>query len=248
MTTSILADLTTLNTTLEGQTAEERVGWALETFCDHLIVSSSFGAQAGVTLHLVTQQAPRLPVVFIDTGYLFPETYHFAKVLTERLRLNLHVYRPQLTNGWLEAHYGKLWEQGEEGLKTYGELVKAEPMRRALEELQAKAWITGLRRQQASSRKQLEVLGEQGGRVKVNPIVDWTDRDVYTYLTRHGLPYHPLWEQGYVSIGDWHSTTKLGEGMTEEETRFGGVKRECGLHDHAPHSASPALGAAGGSV
>ena len=67
--------------------------------------------------------------------------------------------------------------------------------------------------------------------MKVYPIIDWNDKDVYNYLTEHGLPYHPLWEQGYVSVGDWHSTSKLTEGMNAEYTRFGGLKRECGLHE-----------------
>jgi phosphoadenosine phosphosulfate reductase len=75
------------------------------------------------------------------------------------------------------------------------------------------------------------VLVEQNGRIKVHPIIDWTDRNVGRYLAEHDLPYHPLWEQGYVSIGDVHTTRPLGEGMTEEETRFFGLKRECGLHE-----------------
>jgi phosphoadenosine phosphosulfate reductase len=216
---------------LAGQSPRERVEWSVEHFGPHLCLSSSFGAQAAVCLHLATQVWPEIPVVFIDTGYHFPETYRFVDQLTERLRLNVKTYRSALTGAWLEARHGKLWEQGLEGLQRYNALVKVEPMQRALNELGARAWIAGLRRQQASTRQNLEVLGEQDGRVKIHPIIEWTDRDVYRYLTEHDLPYHPLWHEGYVSIGDWHSTVKLGEGMTEEETRFGGLKRECGLHE-----------------
>lgn len=214
-------------------TAGQRVTWALAQFPGNAILTSSFGAQAAVSLHMVTSQSPDIPVILIDTGYLFPETYRFIDQLTERLRLNLKVYRPQITSLWMEARHGKLWEQGEEGLKKYGEIVKVEPMKRAIQELGAQAWINGIRRQQASTRRQLGVLARQDKLIKVQPIIDWTDRDVFQYLTKHGLPYHPLWEQGYVSIGDWHSTSQLLEGMTEEETRFGGIKRECGLHDGA---------------
>ena len=105
-------------------------------------------------------------------------------------------------------------------------------MQRALEDLQAQAWIAGLRRQQARSRRQLEVLAWRNGRLKIHPIVDWSDRDVYRYLTRFDLPYHPLWHQGYVSIGDIHTTRPLSADISEEETRFFGLKRECGLHEY----------------
>jgi phosphoadenosine phosphosulfate reductase len=104
-------------------------------------------------------------------------------------------------------------------------------MQRALDELGARGWIAGLRRAQASTRRDLKVLGDQDGYLKVHPIVDWNDKRVYEYLTRHELPYHPLWEQGYPSIGDWHTSHKLTDGMAEEETRFFGLKRECGLHE-----------------
>ena len=220
-----------LNTQLENQTAEQRVAWCLGKFGKKTVMTSSFGAQAAVCLHLATTQWPEIPVILIDTGYLFPETYRFVDDLTTRLQLNLQVFRPAMTAGWMEAKYGKLWEQGEKGLQQYGEIVKVEPLRRALQELGAEAWITGLRRQQSSSRQNLEVLATRGTTLKVHPLIDWTDRDVFRYLSKHKLPYHPLWDQGYVSIGDWHSTKPLTEGLTEEETRFGGVKRECGLHD-----------------
>ena len=91
--------------------------------------------------------------------------------------------------------------------------------------------MAGLRRVQSSSREQLPVVSQQDGRMKVLPIVDWTDRDVHRYLTENDLPYHPLWEKGYVSIGDVHTTRPLTGDMTPEETRFFGIKRECGLHD-----------------
>jgi phosphoadenosine phosphosulfate reductase len=226
-------DPDTLNVHLAEATAEERVAWALKQFGKSIVLTSSFGAQAAVCLHLVSSQRPDIPVILVDTGYLFPETYRYVDELTERLGLNLNVYRAALTPAWQEARYGKLWEQGVEGLDRYNQMNKVEPMQRALKELGARAWITGLRRQQSASRQHLKVLGQQNGRIKVHPLVDWTDRDIYLYMTRHELPYHPLWHKGYVSIGDVHTTRPLGEGMTEEDTRFFGLKRECGLHERA---------------
>jgi len=222
---------TAVSTDLEQISAEERVRWAIETFGDGLVMSTSFGIQSAVMLHLVTRIAPQIPVIFIDTGYLFPETYRFARELTERLQLNLKKFTPAMTAAEQEALYGKLWEQGLDGIKTYNFTNKVEPMDRAVRELGATAWLAGLRRTQASTRESLHVVETQNKITKVHPIIDWDDRRVYNYLTEHKLPYHPLWEQGYVSVGDWHSTSKLLDGMSEEETRFGGLKRECGLHE-----------------
>jgi phosphoadenosine phosphosulfate reductase len=125
-----------------------------------------------------------------------------------------------------------LWEQGAAGIRRYNHVHKVEPMQRALAELHAGAWFAGLRRQQSATRATIEPVQAIGsGRFKVHPIYDWTDRDVYDYLKRHGLPYHPLWDKGYVSIGDWHTTRPLHEtDETLEATRFFGLQRECGLH------------------
>jgi phosphoadenosine phosphosulfate reductase len=216
---------------LEKASAEDRVKWAVEQFGDGLVMTTSFGIQAAVMLHLVTRVAPKIPVIFIDTGYLFPETYTFARDLTESLGLNLKKYVPAMTAAEQEALYGKQWEQGIDGLKRYNFINKVEPMDRAVRELGATAWLAGLRRTQGSTREALKVVQQQNKITKVHPIIDWDNRTVHRYLTEHGLNYHPLWDQGYVSVGDWHSTTKLLDGMKEEDTRFGGLKRECGLHE-----------------
>jgi phosphoadenosine phosphosulfate reductase len=222
------------NARLEKVSAPERVQWALDRFKPQVILSTSFGAQSAVSLHLVTQLWPEIPVVLIDTGYLFEETYRFADQLTARLKLNLQVYRSPLSPAWQVARFGKEWEQGIVGLSRYNERNKVEPMQRALKELEARAWITGLRRQQTKSRENLGVLALQNGVVKVQPIIDWTDREVYQYLMKHDLPYHPLWEQGYLSIGDTHTSRPVSEGVSEEDSRFFGLKRECGLHEAGP--------------
>ncbi|CAM4265414.1 phosphoadenylyl-sulfate reductase [Pseudoalteromonas byunsanensis] len=209
---------------------QQRVAWALEHLPDSAFLSSSFGIQAAVMLHLVTSERNDIPVVLTDTGYLFPETYQFVDYLTERLNLNLKVYRAPISPAWQEAKYGKLWEQGQEGIKQYNTLNKVEPMTRALKDLNAGTWFSGLRRDQASSRADKQILEISRGTVKVYPIIEWNNRDVYQYLSKYDLPYHPLWEQGYVSMGDVHTTRKLEPGMSEEETRFFGLNRECGLH------------------
>ena len=224
----------TLNHTeseLEKLDAEGRVAWALDNLPGEYVLSSSFGIQAAVSLHLVNQIRPDIPVILTDTGYLFPETYRFIDELTDKLKLNLKVYRATESAAWQEARYGKLWEQGVEGIEKYNDINKVEPMNRALKELNAQTWFAGLRREQSGSRANLPVLAIQRGVFKVLPIIDWDNRTIYQYLQKHGLKYHPLWDEGYLSVGDTHTTRKWEPGMAEEETRFFGLKRECGLHE-----------------
>ncbi|WP_022941715.1 phosphoadenylyl-sulfate reductase [Psychromonas hadalis] len=223
--------LTEVNLLLEKMDAKQRVEWAVENLENELVLSSSFGIQAAVCLHLITDVKTDTPIILTDTGYLFPETYQFIDELTEKLNLNLKIYSAEKSNAWQEARYGKLWENGVEGLTKYNLINKVEPMKRALKELNAKTWFSGLRRSQASSRGELPVLSIQNGCFKFLPIIDWSNKQVHYYLKDNGLSYHPLWDQGYVSVGDVQTSRPLEAGMSEEDTRFFGLKRECGLHE-----------------
>jgi phosphoadenosine phosphosulfate reductase len=223
--------LAEINAELEQLTAQQRVRWALDNLEGTHAVSSSFGIQAAVMLHLVTQEEPDIPVILTDTGYLFPETYQFIDKLNQQLTLNLKVYRSHHSPNWQEARYGKLWDQGIEGIGKYNKLNKVEPMRRALDELGVGTWFSGLRREQSSSRANLPILSIQNGVFKFLPVIDWSNKDVHYYIEKHGLSYHPLREEGYLSVGDTHTSKKWEPGMNEEETRFFGLKRECGLHE-----------------
>lgn len=223
--------LDSVNPCLERMSTDQRIEWALQFLPGRAVLSSSFGAQSAVMLHLLTRQVPDIPVILVDTGYLFPETYRFVDALTERLELNLRVYRPCISPEWQEARHGRLWEAGAEGIRRYNQINKVEPMQNALHELGAGTWFSGIRRSQSDTRSGIRILQSREPVVKVHPIVDWSDRDVHRYLNKHGLPYHPLWDQGYVSIGDWHTSKPLSTGMSEQETRFFGLLRECGLHD-----------------
>jgi phosphoadenosine phosphosulfate reductase len=190
-------DFAELNPALEKMSPIQRVEWAFKHLPSTHVVSSSFGAQSAVMLHLINDVAPGTPVILTDTGYLF----------------------------------GKQWENGIEGIENYNKINKVEPMRRALSELEAGTWFAGLRRSQSDSRENLAVLAKQAGQFKVHPIIDQSNKQLHEYLKQNNLPYHPLWEKGYVSIGDWHTTQSLQEGMSEQDTRFFGMKRECGLHE-----------------
>ncbi|MEM8549161.1 MAG: phosphoadenylyl-sulfate reductase [Verrucomicrobiota bacterium] len=224
-------DLKRENESQDALPAAERIRWAHQEWGERLVMSTSFGVQSAVLLHLASTVVPGIPVIFVDTGYLFPETYRFADELTRRLDLNLKTYMPLRTPAQQEALEGKRWEMDDAALEAYNFENKVEPMNRALTELGYQAWISGLRRVQSSTREHLRPVERQNQTFKVYPIIDWNDRDIYEYLTANNLPYHPLWEQGYISVGDWHSTSKLEDGMSQEDTRFNGRKRECGLHE-----------------
>ena len=210
--------------------AGERIAWLYENYGDRVMASTSFGLQAAVMLHLISEHAPKMPVAFVDTGYLFPETYQYIDTLMEKLDVDLRIYTPKLTAARQEALYGKLWEQGEEGNQKYAILNKVEPMDRAIKDIGGDIWLSGLRRAQSSTRKDRAFAEQQSKTIKAYPILDWADAQVSAYYSMNDLPKHPLESQGYVTMGDWHSTIPVTEGMSAEETRYGGQKYECGLH------------------
>jgi phosphoadenosine phosphosulfate reductase len=130
----------------------------------------------------------------------------------------------------MEAVHGRLWESGKEGADRYAMITKIEPMDRALRELGADVWISGVRRSQSSSRTDRPFAEQQKRTLKVYPILDWADAQVSAYMHDRSLPTHPLGDQGYVTMGDWHSTQPAVDGLNAEATRFNGEKYECGLH------------------
>jgi phosphoadenosine phosphosulfate reductase len=211
--------------------AVEIVKWAVDTFGEGLVMSTSFGIHSAVMLHMVTQVLPKIPVIWIDTGYLPATTYVFAEELTQRLNLNLKIYQSPISPARMEALHGRLWAQDVESFNRYDQIRKVEPLQRALQELKVTAWLAGLRSNQTDHRKTLEPVSFQGEIYKILPILNWSSKAVYDYLIANDLPYHPLFDEGYVTVGDWHSSrplTALDE--SERDTRFNGLKQECGIH------------------
>jgi phosphoadenosine phosphosulfate reductase len=209
--------------------AGDRIRLLYERLGDHLVATTSFGIQSAVMLHLIHEHAPKIPVVFIDTGFLFPETYRYAEDLIARLNIDLRVYQPSVSAARMQALWGNLWEQGKEGADHYAMLTKIEPMNRALRETGADVWLSGLRRSQSQTRVDRPFVERQKKTLKAYPILDWADIQVELYLNQHGLPRHPLAEKGYRTMGDWHST-RPAENGDAEASRFNGEKYECGLH------------------
>lgn len=225
-------DLEAANENLGNAEAIALIEWAAETFGSGLVMTSSFGIHSAVMLHLATRVVPDIPVIWIDTGYLPAETYKFAEELTEKLNLNLKIYQSPMSPARMEALYGRLWEENSvEALNRYDQIRKVEPMQRALKDLGATGWLAGLRQDQTDHRKSLQRIGKQGDIYKVLPIFEWNSRDVYYYLTENELPYHPYFDLGYTTVGDWHSSRPVtAEDESDRDTRFQGLKQECGLH------------------
>lgn len=218
-----------LSAALAPKRAGERLRFLHEQLGARLVASTSFGLQAAVMLHLIHEHAPKIPVVFIDTGFLFPETYQYAEELTSKLNLDLRIYQPTVSAARMQALWGNLWETSQEDADRYGLITKIEPMNRALREIGADVWLSGLRRSQSSTRVDRPFVEQQKRTVKAYPILDWADAQVDLYFHQHGLPRHPLADKGYVTMGDWHSTRPATK-EEAESSRFDGEKYECGLH------------------
>ncbi|KAJ8613801.1 hypothetical protein CTAYLR_004904 [Chrysophaeum taylorii] len=233
------SDVAVVNTTvLRAEVPPEQcIRWAAEAFGEGLVMSTSFGMQSAVLLHMATRLLPNIPVIWIDTGYLHRETYLFAQHLAKRLDLQLRVYQSDMSPARMEALHGKLWQRDDDvSHRVYGAVRKVAPMNRALQELGARAMLSGIRKSQTDHRSTLDRLTyHPNGHFRVHPLLHWTKSDVDDYIAAHKLPYHPLKRKGYVSVGDAHSTKPLDtttpvDDRADRATRFGGKRQECGLH------------------
>jgi phosphoadenosine phosphosulfate reductase len=213
----------------EGAPPDAVLRWAAARFeGKRLALVSAFGPGSAVLIHLLADVAPALPVIFVDTLHHFPETLEHVERVRARYRLDLHVYRPLLGRAEIEARHGpRLWERD---LELYQQITKVEPFRRATRELNA--WITGRRRDQAGTRSGMPVV-EEGSQVRINPLASWTGAEVWRFIVRNQLPYNPLHDRGYPSIGDQPLTHPVPPAEQERVGRWRGTGRlECGIHLH----------------
>jgi len=211
--------------------ALERMRWGLEQFGDGFALTTSFGIQAAVSLHLISQLDRAVPVIWVDTGYLPPETYQYAQTLLDRLGLKLHVAQASMSPARMEALHGRLWETGQvDDLETYHRIRKVEPLDQALNDLAVTCWASGVRGGQTDHRKGMQPLQLVRGRWSLRPLLEWTNKEVFYYMQEHDLPQHPLFERGYSTVGDWHSSAPDDGSVSGRATRFGGLKQECGIH------------------
>ncbi len=220
-------DLDALNARLETATPAERLVFAVETFGQDLLFTSSFGAQSGVLLHLWSQTARHLPVVFIDTGFLFPETLAYRDDLAQRLGLDVQVLRPDIPNAEFVERYGDdIQKRDPDFCCGLNKVAPLAPLRE-----RARGWVSGLRRDQSRTRERIAILERDGHLVRVHPLATMTKDDVGRYLADHGIPEHPLVGRRYLSIGCAPCTRAVADGEDERAGRWAWAnKTECGLH------------------
>lgn len=190
-------------------------------------MSSSFQGQSLPLLHIVSRVAPRIPVIFLDTGFHFPETLAFRDRLVREWGLNLRVVRRTPEAGEDPRRYARLHAVDPD---LCCRLNKVEPMQRAL--AGQTAWLSGIRRDQSPARASVRVVETAAdGLVRVHPMAAWTAADVWRYVHQHALPDHPLVARGYLSVGCAPCTTPVQLGGSERDGRWAGrQKTECGLH------------------
>ena len=223
-------ELAALNSKFETAHPTEIVRWAVETFRPDVALTSSFGADSAAIIHMALQADPRLSIRTVDTGFLFPETLQFTDALRRRFNLNLTVIRTTLSDQEIaRLKRGHATSPIDE--KYCCGDYKREATERALAGL--RCWIAGLMRVEAASRRNTPIVEQlSSGLVKVAPIAAWTQKQIYDYMQQHQLPYHPLWAQGYTSIGCALHTAKPVDPNDPRSGRWAGTdKTECGIHD-----------------
>jgi phosphoadenosine phosphosulfate reductase len=221
-------DAAGLNGRLEGLDTDEILHVVAREFAPgRLAVSSAFGTGSMVVLHKLHALGIRLPVIFVDTLHHFPETLAHVERARQRYDLDLRVFRPAASRAEFEERYGpELWKTD---LDRYQQIAKVEPFRRATVGLHG--WLTGRRREQSSGRANLQLV-ENGGQLRINPLADWDRTRIWRFILDNEVPYNPLHDLGYASIGDEPLTTAVGEHESERAGRWRGSGRtECGIHE-----------------
>jgi phosphoadenosine phosphosulfate reductase len=231
-------ELNELNERFQDQPTAEILRWAWDRFRDRAAIGTSFQGAGLVMIHLARQHGLDFPVFTLDTGLLFPETVALKRRLEEFFGIPIESLEPDLTVAeQADVHGPELWKRNPDLCCTARKVL---PLRDKLSELDC--WITGLRRQQSDTRAGIGIVevylfDEDSGReiVKVNPMAAWSRDAVWAYLKEHRIPYNPLHDAGYRSIGCWPCTAKSAGGEHERAGRWTGFNKvECGIHTFMP--------------
>ncbi len=218
---------------LEKLSAQDQLQWGYDQFDERFVLTTSFGIQSAVLLHMsVLLKSTKKPkIIWIDTGYLPKETYRYAEELTKLFGLDLVVVQSLISPARMEAIYGRLWETGiEKDLEKYHQIRKVEPLEKSLSTFNVHCWASGVRKGQTKNRQSMSHIDYIRKRLTLRPLLNWTKKDIFYYMEKNNLPQHPLFEKGYSTVGDWHSSTAENSNSKGRSTRFGGLSEECGIH------------------
>jgi len=219
------------NRELAGATPQAVLEWAVSKYHPQLLMATAFGAEGCCVIHMLAQIEPRVKIINLETGYQFPETLELREQIRERYGIEVEYIRPENS----VAEYEK-----ENGGPLYGLRPdqcchdrKIHPLRQALAKHAPRAWISAIRKDQTTDRQVAEMVqwDAKFNLVKVNPLLNWTKKEVWAFILKNGVPYNPLHDRGYPSIGCWPCTRAVGPGEDDRSGRWAGkVKKECGLH------------------
>jgi phosphoadenosine phosphosulfate reductase len=213
---------------LESQSAQQVLEWALGTFHPRLYFACSFQKTSSVIAHMASQIEPDARFFYLDTDVLFEETYETRDRLADFLGIHFDRYSNLTIPEQARLYGDELWKRDPDACCG---IRKVEPMRRALSEVDC--WAAGVRREDSASRAKSPKFGwdKRFGIWKINPLADWTEKDVWNYIREHHIPYNPLHDQNYPSIGCTHCTKPVGPGEDSRAGRWAGAsKTECGIN------------------
>jgi phosphoadenosine phosphosulfate reductase len=217
------------NLELEGKSASAILQWAVQQFFPRLTMGTAFGPEGNCIIHILAEIQPKVRIFNLETGYQFNETLDTRERIKERYGIEVEYIRPDLTVTEYEAeHGGPLYNSFSDQCCLDRKII---PLRRAV--VGYDAWISAIRRDQTEDRGKASLVqwDAKFNLVKINPLLDWTTKDVWNFIAKNDVPYNPLHDQGYPSIGCWPCTRAVRNGEGEREGRWAGkVKKECGLH------------------
>jgi phosphoadenosine phosphosulfate reductase len=214
---------------LAGKSPQEVLRWAVDRFGRKLTMATAFGAEGCCLLHMLAEIDADVRVFNLDTGYQFPETLELRERIRDRYGIEVEFVRPEMTVEEYEAEHGGPLYRLRPDQCCHDR--KLEPLRQAV--VGYEAWISAIRRDQTPDRALAGMVqwDAKFNLVKVNPLLEWSRKDVWTFITRHEIPYNPLHDHGFPSIGCWPCTQAVGTGADERAGRWAGTsKKECGLH------------------
>jgi phosphoadenosine phosphosulfate reductase len=229
-TPELLEDLRAASTRLETASPEEIITWGVEHYAPYLTMATAFGPEGCVILAMLAKIAPETYVFNLETGYQFPETLELRDRIAEKYGIEVDLLAPDESVSEYEALHGGPLYRTNPNQCCFDRKIKT--LQRASEVMHA--WMSGIRRDQSADRAQASIVGwdKKFGLVKISPLANWTKKDVWKRITDEGIPYNPLHDQGYPSIGCWPCTRAVATGESDERAgRWSGMKKtECGLH------------------